>query len=582
MSARRETLPQSIEELRKAYGKRHVKRSNYEIAGRDHFLLDLPKVVIEQLTQILNIPMDLDPERLPEEWRTKQEGLIINLDSRLLKPRDLLSRAAMAVGKHKIRYFPRPAHLCDVHKKLDPRVIHNLMLMVINECTTRSDKYRRACRYRVPKHSHGILPKEVEAWIDRLDQIFMLRLSDPHQFGKLYRYKARLPPHCYMKDCEACALSVIGGNPDMLADLWAGLKFRRTAYEHHQRFKDPRLLRIIFEWVRHFDEETKAYIRSQRDKLLPHLDVARDIIVDANRRRTEAQRREGKHSKKPKHSHSHGNNERRRSRKGRDGPSSLSRRAGKAAGNRGRQADTVVHPQSSNGKPQKASSRFDTTSTATQRMVWPSAHEFEVVMNEEEIVKRSTPPVSAMSMSDDEDQSHPVSPITEDGASYELPVTPIPLEHMAMHDEYELGTSDSDDEAAAATWFARRTAYLGPVERQQLAEALPAFSTYKAMSAVPESLSPVNQNLHEEHDGADDGGSWYSATVHTYVPRQGIADEGHHPVPRPSSSHYTSLPAQSRYGVAPATHVEHPMLVPEVWRRRFVDEDTLATMEGRQ
>lgn len=582
MSARRETLPQSIEELRKTYGKRLAKRSSYEIAGRDHFLLDLPKEVISQLTEVLHIPMDLDPERPSDAWCHTQEGLISNLDSRLLKPRDLLSRAAMAVGKHRIRYFPRPAYLCDVHKKLDPRVIHNLMLMVINECTTRSDKYRRACRCRSSKRSHGFLPKEVEAWIDRLDQIFMLRLSDPHQFSKLYRYKARLPPYCYMKDCEACALSVIGGNPDMLADLWAGTEFRRVAYDDHERFRDPRLLRIITKWVNHFDEESRAYIRSQRDKLLPHLDIARGIIVEANRRRTEAQRHEGKRSKKPKHPHSHRNDDRRRSRKQHDDPSSPSRRAVKTAGNRGTQADTVVHPQSSDGKPKKASSRFDATSTATQRTAWPSAHEFEVVVNEGERIQCPSSSVSAMSKSENDENPYSVSPVTEDGASDDLPVTPIPLEHM--HNEHELDNSDSysDDEVAAATWFAFRTVHLDPSERQQLAEALPAFSTYKAMSAVPEPLSRVDRDLHEEHDGGEDGGSWYSATVHTYVPRQETAYGGHDPVPRPSSSHYTSVPAQSRYSVAPATRTEHPMFAPEVWRRRFVEEDTLATLEGRQ
>ncbi|KAK0389215.1 hypothetical protein NLU13_2790 [Sarocladium strictum] len=580
----------------------HIRKRPREIfGGRDPYLLDIEPKDLKNLTKLLTMPKWVDPRAPDKEWRRDQRRRMDRLDYRLLKPRDLLTRAALKLGKQKIPYFPEPAPLCKLHDELDPRVVHNLMLMVANECTLRADKYRHACRYPTPKIHHVALPPEIEDWIDRLDRVTAQRLGGAYAFAEILRYMPKLSLSARMKGCtcEACLLAYIGGNDRVLADLWAGVKFREDSYKVHHRGREPRLLRIIESWLLHHDEESQTRIRIMRDKLLPNLEEARAIIIEHERVQDVAMRQMGKHSSsshRHKGSHRSGRSKRQH---GDRAPTSSSRPDKSSKDHRGKHADKRARPQSGRMTTEKGTTSSKESSTARPMTNWPSPFEFQVIEDEESKgSSRPTysPPDSPLSPRNngdyDEEHSGFVSPLTSDDgnndaswngrlappAGVQYPTTS--QRHAFQDDGY--GEFDEEDEelAAAEAWFERRTAHIDSTERGDIAEGISAFSAFQSPSAVPEALRPSYSREAEAEAEASDTDSWCSATVHTYV-SQRPPTATQEPVPRPPSSRYTSDPISSRYSMAEAALHEEPPVPWEQWQKRFAHEETLARLEGR-
>jgi hypothetical protein len=215
---------------------------------------------------------------------------------------------------------------------------------------------------------------------------------------------------------------------------------------------------------------------------------------------------------------------------------------------------------------------------------WPSPFEFQFA--EDKGVAIGTPSTtSSISEYGAEAEDLPVSPVTAEGdynrGCFDDHLRPhdsqMPRKYAFVDDEDDFAGYDEEDEeqAAAEAWFHQRTGYLDSSERINLAQSLPAFSAYNAPSAVPEALHPRPRYAKEQE--ADETTSWYSATVHTYVPKRGPPEA----MPRPSSSHYASAPRRSRYSTAEAALRKDPPVPWEQWEKRFVHEETLARLEGR-
>lgn len=229
----------------------------------------------------------------------------------------------------------------------------------------------------------------------------------------------------------------------------------------------------------------------------------------------------------------------------------------------------------------------------------PSPFEFQVLeFMEEKGQTSSTTPVSHNDFEDyEEDEPFPVSPIEEEEEEQNCDALPrhdsqtrtvnngqptplTPNYVFADEEEYE---SEEDELAMAEAWLKFRTANITPAHRVNIEQAAPAFSDYASMSAVPSALDTRprgdgGETKTSSGRDSDDVQSWVSATVHTYVPRRQAPTA---PPPRPPSSHYTEVPKRSRYSMAQEALREEPPAPWAQFEKRFVNEQALASLEGR-
>ncbi|POR37303.1 Uncharacterized protein TPAR_02494, partial [Tolypocladium paradoxum] len=216
---------------------------HFAVADVDSGLKDISDEALDQLTRLLH----LGPDLRGEGWLLDQQRQMMELDPCLLRPKGLIDRLAISMGKHRAPFSPSRANLCLTHKPLDPRVVRKLMVLVADECTVHVDRFRSA------RARHNVdVPPSVRCWLERMDSATALWLGRA-QFEDMFQREAPRTggPTSERRRCEACIMAVVGGWPQMVMDLRAGLAARRAYMaEKTGTERDPRLLRAVEAWAR--------------------------------------------------------------------------------------------------------------------------------------------------------------------------------------------------------------------------------------------------------------------------------------------------------------------------------------------
>ncbi|KAH8176306.1 hypothetical protein LIA77_04724 [Sarocladium implicatum] len=577
-------------------------KSSFAIAGRHYALEDIPEAVLASLLNFLRLPAGEMPDLLrpPQSWARDQERVVCGLDDRLRMPRDIISRAAIAAGKHSIKYFPEAAVLCQAHKGLDPRVIRNLMLLVGNETTLRTEKYRRASRDETGMLLQ--LPKAVEDWVDGMDAIAALWLGGNKCFSNIYHYPPMIDLGLPYIPCEACRLAIVGGNPDMLANLRISVMIRQQGYTRQRLRKNPRLAHILSCWYRQYkyvgkdDVNTSKdrrhwydYIKKKSEAAIPAMKHARAMIVGEKHKAMRIQReyenkKPSSSSKSSSHHHS------------RPSISSAHSPRREKADKRAPSLSREQSVREETSRPGSSSIRASRATQGTQITEWPSYKPERKSSAAEDVGYVPSPGTYHEEHDFRSFIARPVSPLSVN----QEPDRDADVDDQAAEDEFfEEDEDHNDHEAAEAAnaWFKRRTETLSVTERTKLAQAipafhafaistedtektkiaqaLPAFEGYDAMSAVPEPLYTPTKDI-----AAGDRESWVSATVVTWKPTEGPPVEPYVP-PRPSSSIYTTSPVKHRSTYRPRDTKGDDYEWQE-WKKIFADDDALAKLEGRR
>ncbi|KAK5989889.1 hypothetical protein PT974_08151 [Cladobotryum mycophilum] len=230
---------------------------SFAISRRDPGLADLSDEALEQLTYMLYMDSTMYFGDQARKWLINQENRIRGLDSSLLRPKGLLSRLAISMGKHKLPLCPaRAANLCAAHKAMDPRIVRNLLLLIADECTIQTNRYR-GLRLRQE------LPLSLDGWMERLDFLTALWVGE-NRYEGIFKRKLKTPvPECATSGCEACILAVIGGSAVYLTDLRASLLARQAYLQKPNRgnVREPRLLRIVESWVSFYEASCQRVVR---------------------------------------------------------------------------------------------------------------------------------------------------------------------------------------------------------------------------------------------------------------------------------------------------------------------------------
>lgn len=266
------------------------------ISQRDPALADVSDEALRQLTKLLYVDTaDYFGDRAGE-WLAKQEQKVKKLDATLLRPRDLIARFAIGMSKRRLPFCPEGARLCPAHKALDPRVIRNMLLMVADECTIQTNRYRSL---RLKK----MLSPSLEGWMGRMDSVTALWLGEG-KFRRVFGCGLRGGmPDCVKTKCEACMLAVIGGSALYLTDLRASVLARQayntklTGREHRR----PRLLRIVTSWISFYRADCRQAVCECSEAIVSDIVAMRTL---ARRRRDKEDERRRRKGKPPR---SHGN-----------------------------------------------------------------------------------------------------------------------------------------------------------------------------------------------------------------------------------------------------------------------------------
>lgn len=229
-----------------------------------------------QLTRLLRAPNYAHSVRLPEIWYSRQASEVHRLNPSLRRPSTLLVRAAVRLGLRGVPHFPNCANLCRFHQALDPRIIRDLLMMIMDECTVRSDRFRN-----FPDHTEDA----VKAWSHRLDEVVGMWLGRD-LLVQIFGQHLSLPPSntpIYDR-CEACMIAIVGGRVSVLADLHSSLVARYTFRQQTTRRRNPnicqppRLLRVVRSWLSHLDVSTNNELVYNSDVLVQKLLHSRRII----------------------------------------------------------------------------------------------------------------------------------------------------------------------------------------------------------------------------------------------------------------------------------------------------------------
>lgn len=190
------------------------------------YIEDLSARDTEKLTLLLTLGWRTKPTL---QWLSEQKLAIDGLPSSLQKP-GLFLKLAMALPK-----TPEKAILCQSHKGLNSFLIHSLFFQVSAECTTRLTRLEENSRVSPNlssflKRIHGINSLWLSTYVYR--QLFNIPEED------------EFPVEMVHGGCEACILSVVGANLQMLSDLRASMLGRRK-----KGLPRPRLLKIVDAWI---------------------------------------------------------------------------------------------------------------------------------------------------------------------------------------------------------------------------------------------------------------------------------------------------------------------------------------------
>ncbi|KAE9379059.1 hypothetical protein N431DRAFT_526012 [Stipitochalara longipes BDJ] len=206
------------------------------------FIEDLSSRDTERLAKVLSLGWRT---KISLQWLSEQNSIIQQLPSTLRKPEGIFSKVAMSLPR-----APQKAVLCSSHKGLNPLLVRRFFIQLSAECTVRL--------VRLDESSH--LPPNVSAFLKRIHGINSLWFS-----AGIHRSMFNLPhdEKCHeMIDggCEACILSVVGTNHEILRDLRASMLGRRK-----KGLPVPRLLKIVDAWIEGTDHGIA--IRKDSDSL---------------------------------------------------------------------------------------------------------------------------------------------------------------------------------------------------------------------------------------------------------------------------------------------------------------------------
>jgi hypothetical protein len=190
------------------------------------YIEDLSARDTEKLSTLLTLGWRTQPTL---QWLSEQKRAIDDLPSSLQKP-GLFLKLAMSLPK-----TPEKAVLCQSHKGLNPFLIHRFFFQLSAECTTRLTRLEENPR----------LAPNLSAFLKRIHGINSLWLSS-YVYQQLFNISEK--EECLVEmvhgGCEACILSVVGANLQMLSDLRASMLGRRK-----KGLPRPRLLKIVDAWI---------------------------------------------------------------------------------------------------------------------------------------------------------------------------------------------------------------------------------------------------------------------------------------------------------------------------------------------
>ncbi|KAI9166590.1 hypothetical protein HJFPF1_02700 [Paramyrothecium foliicola] len=259
------------------------KRPTLVLADRDHGLRDVDDRLLYQLTSMLrfvSIGGSIEPTlsramSIPESWLENQRTQSNGLDHSLRRPTSLFTRAAIYLGRRGVPFCPGGANLCSSHQVLDPRIIRNFLVMVMDECTVRSDRFRNADELCI----HG----PVKAWLIRLEAVTATWLGK-NLYARIYGPSHPTPTLRFLEGhCEACMLAVVGGDYQILRDLYAGLLARQAFVKEQKnghKYRAPRLLRIVKSWMAHCPLATRRCLEDEGKALSQKILNCRRAIVE--------------------------------------------------------------------------------------------------------------------------------------------------------------------------------------------------------------------------------------------------------------------------------------------------------------
>lgn len=218
---------------------------------------------VAQLTKLLSWRPTYGIARPSGKWLARQQEQMGKLPDTLLEPKNLLHRELkkISVGARQLlgdlqlaRPLAERAVLCAIHERLNPCTIRELFRLVFLEMGSHLDPLR-AWPHKSPT---------MAMFLTRVDSISALVMSK-----EFFVQPFKAAPHDERfarveSECDACILSILGGNGRCLADLWAATKLREghanlMSMHRSKRPKTPRLTRFVSHWIRSTENPQTVY-----------------------------------------------------------------------------------------------------------------------------------------------------------------------------------------------------------------------------------------------------------------------------------------------------------------------------------
>lgn len=204
-------------------------------------LTEFTRTSLDLLTQLLALP----PNTLPNDaWLHEQEKLLTNFPPCLLHPKSsgLISRVAASISS--FRLGETKTILCPAHKALNPYLIRKIFLELTAESTTRMQRL-------VSDGAFEELPVNVREFVVRMQRLNSIWMQ-PDFYRQAYQVSPSEPRYQRVASgCEACILATIGGNRDIVRDLWASILGRRKKNREMKGWID--VVRAWGKWHENFE-----------------------------------------------------------------------------------------------------------------------------------------------------------------------------------------------------------------------------------------------------------------------------------------------------------------------------------------
>lgn len=306
---------------------------------------------ITALASLLSLPLrllDAQTGTPSDLWLAAQARRAASLPRTLRRPHDWLARLRITAGRQLQQagaraallspalqdLVPRCAVLCPAHEEMNPWIVRRVFFLVSKEATVGTDSLRkylaRPGRYhyfherserhgeeerqeRRKKKKKGKLDAdatgEMRALVDRLAGVVAL-WTDPAAVDRMrlgaagagHQASARVFPRI-RSSCEACIVSAVGADAQVLCDLRAGLlgrshKRRGDGSGDSKRRKSPVLLRLVDAWIDRLEGSARDELLRESKRL--------GKVVKRVRRAVRERRRQRKTKKGDDQGHSHG------------------------------------------------------------------------------------------------------------------------------------------------------------------------------------------------------------------------------------------------------------------------------------